>query len=159
MKIHKNTQPVQSADSCENSTTQIAFPRIVREPIAPEAVVNLVRTRNSGCVVTYVGLIRDNSHGKAVRSVEYSDPLGTAEMGLKSIIEEAMKRWPLNSMAIFHRVGVLSVNDINLTVAIGAGHRGEGLAACAFAVDEFKARLPTIKKETYADGTVYSSQD
>jgi molybdopterin synthase catalytic subunit len=139
--------------------TPKVFARIVHEPISPEAVVNLVRTRDSGCVVTYVGLIRDNSHGKAVRSVEYTDPNGTAEQGLKSIIEEAMKRWPLNSMAIYHRVGVLNVNDINLTVAIGAGHRGEGLAACAFAVDEFKTKLPTSKKETYTDGTVYKAQD
>jgi molybdopterin synthase catalytic subunit len=139
--------------------TQEVFARIVRESISPETVINLVRTRDSGCVVTYVGLIRDNSHGKAVRSVEYSDPDGTAEQGLKSIIVEAMRRWPLNAMAIYHRVGVLNVNDINLTVAIGAGHRGEGLAACAFAVDEFKAKLPTTKKETYADGTVYNAQD
>jgi molybdopterin synthase catalytic subunit len=139
--------------------TQQVFARIVREPISPEAVVNLVKTRDSGCVVTYVGLIRDNSHGKAVRSVEYSDPDGTAEQGLKSIIDEAMGRWRLNAMAIYHRVGVLNVNDINLTVAIGAGHRGEGLAACAFAVDEFKAKLPTTKKETYTDGAVYNAQD
>ena len=139
--------------------TQKVFVRIVHEPISPEAVVNLVRTSDSGCVVTYVGLIRDNSHGQAVRSVEYSDPSGTAEAGLKAIIEEAMKRWPLNAMAIYHRVGVLNVNDINLTVAVGAGHRGEGLAAVAFAVDEFKARLPTTKKETYTDGAIYNAQD
>jgi molybdopterin synthase catalytic subunit len=139
--------------------TEKIFARIVCEPISPEAVVNLVRTRGSGCVVTYVGLIRDNSHGKTVKSVEYRDPKGNAEAELKAIIEEAMKRWPLNAMAIYHRVGVLNVNDINLTVAIGAGHRGEGLAACAFAVDEFKAKLPTTKAETYADGTVYNAQD
>jgi molybdopterin synthase catalytic subunit len=141
-----------------NNTNQNVFAKIVHEIISPEFVVNLVRTQNSGCVVTYVGLIRDNSHGKKVSSVEYTDPDGTAELGLKSIIEEAMRRWPLNSMAIYHRVGVLSVNDINLTVAIGAGHRGEGLAACAFAVDEFKAKLPTTKKETYVDGTVCDPQ-
>lgn len=139
--------------------TQTVFARIVNEPISPDAVVNLVRTRDSGCVATYVGLIRDNSHGKAVKSVEYRDVNGTAEAGLKSIIEAAMKRWPINAMAIYHRVGMLSVNDINLTVAVGAGHRGEGLAAVAFAVDEFKAKLPTTKKETYADGSSYNAQD
>ena len=135
------------------------FAKIVHEPISPDSVINLVRTRTSGCVATYVGLIRDNSHDKAVRSVEYRDPAGKAEEGLKSIIEEAMKRWPLNAMAIYHRIGVLSVNDINLVVAVGAGHRGEGLAATAFAVDQFKAKLPTTKKETYADGAVYNAQD
>ena len=135
------------------------FAKILREPISPDSVINLVRTRTSGCVATYVGLIRDNSHDKSVQSVEYRDPTGRAEEGLKSIIEEAMKQWPLNAMAIYHRIGVLSVNDINLVVAVGAGHRGEGLAATAFAVDQFKAKLPTTKKETYADGTVYNPED
>lgn len=135
------------------------FAKIVHGSISPDSVIDLVRTRSSGCVATYVGLIRDNSHGKAVRSVEYRDTTGKAEEGLRSIIEEAMKRWPLNAMAIYHRIGVLSVNDINLVVAVGAGHRGEGLAATAFAVDQFKAKLPTTKQETYADDTVYNSQD
>jgi molybdopterin synthase catalytic subunit len=138
---------------------QKIFAKIVDGTISPEEVVNLVRTRDSGCVVTYVGLIRDNSHGKPVKSVEYRDVNGKAKAGLKSIIEEAMKKWPINAMAIYHRVGVLNVNDINLTVAVGAGHRGEGLAAVAFAVDEFKAKLPTTKKETYADGTTHSAKD
>jgi len=135
------------------------FAKIVQEPISPDSVINLVRTRNSGCVATYVGLIRDNSHDKAVRSVEYRDTAGKAEEGLKSIIEEAMRRWPLNAMAIYHRIGVLSVNDINLVVAVGAGHRSEGLAATAFAVDQFKAKLPTAKKETYTDGTARDAQE
>lgn len=138
---------------------QNVFARIVHETIKPEEVVNLVRTRDSGCVATYVGLIRDNSHDKPVKSVEYRDPTGKAEAGLKAIIEDAMKRWPINAMAIYHRIGVLNVNDINLTVAVGAGHRGEGLAAVAFAVDEFKAMLPTTKTETYTDGTSYKAQD
>ncbi len=146
-------------DPTTKSPANNMFAKIVHEPISPESVINLVRTRTSGCVATYVGLIRDNSHDKAVRSVEYRDITGNAEQGLKSIIEEAMKRWPINSMAIYHRVGLLSVNDINLVVAVGAGHRGEGLAATAFAVDQFKAKLPTTKKETYADGTAYNAQD
>jgi molybdopterin synthase catalytic subunit len=139
--------------------SQKVFAKIVSQPISPEAVVNLVRTRDSGCVATYVGLIRDNSRGNTVRSVEYTDPKGTAEAGLKTIIEEAMRRFPINAMAIYHRIGILNVNDCNLVVAVGAGHRGEGLAAVAFAVDEFKAKLPTNKVETYSDGVTYSGHD
>ena len=135
------------------------FAKISQSPLKPEEVVNLVRTRDSGCVVTYVGLIRDNSRGREVRPVEYRDPEGTAESGLLAIVGEAMSRFPLNAMAIFHRIGVLKVNDINLVVAIGAGHRGEGLDACRFAVDEFKAKLPTTKIETYTDGTTFQGHD
>ena len=135
------------------------YARITEEVLSPENVIARVRTRDSGCVVTYVGLIRDNSHGKEVKSVSYRDDTGKAEDVLRKIILEAMSRWPLNAMAMHHRVGILNVNDCNLVVAIGAGHRGEGLAACAFAVDEFKAKLPTSKLEVYTDGTSSGSGD
>lgn len=136
-----------------------AFAKISHGPLKPEEVISLVRTRDSGCVVTYVGLIRDNSRGQAVRSVEYRDAKGTAEAGLLAIVNDAMHSFPLNAMAIYHRVGVLQVNDINLVVAIGAGHRGEGLDACRFAVDQFKAKLPTTKTETYEDGSTFQGHD
>jgi len=136
-----------------------AFAKITKEPLKPEEVINLARTRESGCVVTYVGLIRDNSRGRKLRSGEYHDPTGEAEDGLLAIVSEAMKKYPLNAMAMYHRVGILQVNDINLVIAIGAGHRGEGLDACRFAVDQFKARLPTSKTETYADGTSYQGHE
>ena len=34
---------------------------ITKDPISPELVVNKVKTSGSGCVVTYVGLIRSFS--------------------------------------------------------------------------------------------------
>lgn len=137
----------------------LAFAKITSEQLVPEEIINLVRTLDSGCVVTYVGLIRDNSRSHSVSSVEYRDEGGNAETKLLSIVNEAMERFPLNAMAMFHRTGILQVNDVNLVVAIGAGHREEGLEACRFAVDEFKSRLPTSKTERYTDGTVYYGHD
>ena len=105
--------------------------------------------------MTYVGLIRDNSHGKPVLSVEYTDADGRAEAGLRNIANEIKQKWPVNSVAIYHRVGKLEVGDINFVVAISAAHRGEGYAASQYAVDRFKESLPTTKKETYQDGSVF----
>jgi molybdopterin synthase catalytic subunit len=129
--------------------------KITGKPLSPEAVVNQAKTPDSGCVVTYVGLIRDNSRGKLVKSVEYRDVDGKAEERLQAIADEVKKQFPVTSIVIYHRIGVLKVGDINLVVAIGAGHRGEGLAAVGRTVDLFKDRLPTIKKETYTDGTAF----
>lgn len=129
--------------------------QITDKPISPEAVVNHAKTSDSGCVVTYVGLIRDNSRGKSVYSVEYCDTDGQATDKLDVIAKEVQRKYPVNKVVIFHRVGQLKVNDINLVVAIAVAHRTEGLAAVAYAVDLFKDRLPTSKKETYTDGTVY----
>ena len=130
--------------------------KITDKPISLELVVNAVRTPESGCVVTYVGLIRDNSRGKPVLSVEYEDARGTAEDGLRQIAEEIKRRFSVNGVAICHRIGKLNVGDINLVVAIAAGHRKEGFAASQFAIDRFKESLPTAKRETYQDGSVWT---
>lgn len=130
--------------------------KITTRPISPEEVINGVKTSGSGCVATYVGLIRDNSHGKSVLSVEYTDADGKAEAGLEKIAGEIKQKWPVNAVSIYHRTGKLNVGDINFVVAIAAAHRGEGFAAVQYAVDRFKERLPTAKKETYRDGSVFT---
>jgi len=126
---------------------------ITQKPISPERVISQVKTDGSGCVATYVGLIRNSSRGKAVTSVEYEDVTGTAEDGLKAIAGEIRQKWPVENIAICHRVGNLKVGDINFMVAVASAHRREGFAACAYAVDRFKEILPTKKTETYTDGS------
>jgi molybdopterin synthase catalytic subunit len=122
---------------------------ITEAPLSPEKVINQTKTTGSGCVVTYVGLIRDNSQGKKVKSVEYRDPDGSAKDKLQKIASEAQQKWEMENISVFHRIGILKVGDINLVVAIAAAHRGEGLAACQYVIDQFKSRLPTQKKELY----------
>ncbi len=127
---------------------------ITGKPIAPEQLVKKVKTDGSGCVVCYVGLIRDHSQGKPVLSVEYQDTEGKAASRLEEIATAARENWPINNIAISHRTGKLGVGDINLVVAIAAAHRKEGFAACQYVIDQFKEKLPTRKKETYQDGSV-----
>jgi molybdopterin synthase catalytic subunit len=126
--------------------------QITNKLISPEKIIEQVSTSNSGCVVVYVGLIRDNSQGKEVLAVEYRDTDGRAVESLREIAGEIRQKWPVNGVAIRHRVGRLKVGDINFVVAIAAAHREEGFAACQYAVDRFKERLPTRKKETYRGG-------
>ncbi|MFC2065545.1 molybdenum cofactor biosynthesis protein MoaE [Chloroflexota bacterium] len=131
---------------------------ITEEPISPELVVNEVKTGSSGCVVTYVGLIREYSRGKPVLSVEYYADGRRAEDRLGEIAGEIKQKWTVNGVAIYHRTGKLRVGDINLVVAVAAAHRREGFAACQYAIDQFKQKLPTKKKETYQDGSVWREE-
>ncbi len=126
---------------------------ITTKPIFPDSLVSHIKTSGSGCVAVYVGLIRDNSNGKPVASVEYSDPKGTAKVQLERIAGEIRRRWQVEGIAICHRIGKLEVGDINFVVAIASAHRQEGFAAAQYAVDRFKELMPTRKKETYRDGS------
>jgi len=128
---------------------------ITNAVISPQTIVEEVKTDGSGCVVTYVGLIRDNSNDKKVRSVEYRDMDGKAVARLQRIANETKQKWELEDIAFVHRVGTLEVGDINLVIVVAAGHRQEGFAACQFMIDRFKETLPTHKTETYQDGSVY----
>jgi molybdopterin synthase catalytic subunit len=127
---------------------------ITQKPISPELVVNKVKTDGSGCVVTYVGLIRNYSQGKPVVSVEYEDATGTAEDRLGEIASEIRQKWHVENVAICHRIGKLKVGEINLLVAVASAHRKEGFAACQYAIDRFKEIMPAQKKETYTDGSI-----
>ena len=128
---------------------------ITEKAISPELVVNRVKTDSSGCVATYIGLIREYSRGKAVVSVEYKDPQGAAENKLREIGDEIRQRWQLNNLAICHRIGKLRVGDINIIIAVASAHRQEGFAACQYAIDRFKQMMPTHKIETYQDGSIW----
>lgn len=124
---------------------------ITETPLSPEKIVEKVKSSGSGCVVTYVGLIRDQSQGKQVLSVEYQDLDGNAVNTLQEIADEAKRRWPVENVAISHRIGKLKVGEINLVVAVASAHRQEGFAACQYIIDQFKDRLPTKKIEKYLD--------
>ena len=128
---------------------------ITEKPISPELVVNKVKTDSSGCVVTYIGLIRNYSQGKQVLSVEYEDTGHKAKDRLQQIAREVRRKWQLDNLAICHRVGKLKVGDINVVIAIASAHRQEGFAACQYAIDQFKEILPTKKRETYTDGSIW----
>ena len=129
---------------------------ITEKALSPETVVGRAKTEGSGCAVTYVGLIRDESRGKPVLYVEYRDPIGNAGDVLSQIAGEAGEKWPVENIAISHRIGKLQVGDINLVVVVASAHRGEGFSACQYIIDQFKERLPTEKTETYRDGTVFN---
>ena len=125
---------------------------ITDKPISPQLVIDQVKTSGSGCVLTYVGVIRDVSRGRPVLSVEYQDVAGTAEDSLRAIADEVRQKWPVENIAFCHRVGKLKVGDINLVIAVAAAHRQDGFAACQYAIDCFKQVMPTHKTETYQDG-------
>ncbi len=127
---------------------------ITEKPISPEQVIDKVRNPRAGCVVTYVGLIRDDSQGKPVLSVTYRDSRGDARKKLQEIADEARQKWPVEGIAITHRTGKLMVGDINLVVVVASAHRIEGFAACQYIIDQFKQRLPTHKTEAYLDGSI-----
>lgn len=112
----------------------------------------------AGGLVVFEGVVRDHHQGRAVRHLDYQ---GYAPLALgvgRGILAAARQRWPLLAACACHRVGHLDVGEAAVWVGTAAAHRGEAFAACAWIMDEIKARVPVWKRETFADGTVEWSQ-
>lgn len=117
-----------------------------------ESTEAVARTAD-GAVVTFVGVVRDLSEGKAVSGLEYEayEPMATDVM--RSIGRDAADRWRVGRVVMAHRVGRLSVGEVSVIVAVSAPHRGEAFDACEFCIDTLKKSVPIWKKELFADGT------
>lgn len=124
---------------------------ITKEVLSPDRIVAGTGTSGSGCIVTYAGVIRNNSHNKKVASVEYQNANGDAVKVLQQIADEALQKWALEKVSIVHRIGKVKIGDYNLIIAVAAGHRQEGFAACQYIIDNFKKRLPTVINENYLE--------
>lgn len=112
----------------------------------------------AGGLVVFEGVVRDHHQGRAVRHLDYQ---GYAPLALgvgRGILAAARQRWPLLAACACHRTGHLEVGEAAVWVGTAAAHRAEAFAACAWIMDEIKARVPVWKRETFADGAVEWSQ-
>jgi molybdopterin synthase catalytic subunit len=116
------------------------------------ALLAAVSAPDRGGVALFVGTVRDHHDGRAVLRLEYSAYADMAEAEARRITQEAEERWPV-ALAMRHRVGALEVGDLAVVIAAGSAHRDAALAACSWAIEDVKRRVPIWKHEHYADGT------
>ena len=127
--------------------------RILAEAVDSETVRRLVASDRSGAIVTFVGVVRDHHEGRAVSYLEYEAYAPMAERVFAQIAADAGSRWPLDGIAIHHRIGRLEVGEASVAIAVSAAHRAEAFEACRFVIDRLKALAPIWKRETGPDGT------
>jgi molybdopterin synthase catalytic subunit len=131
---------------------------ITAAPLSVDQLAAEVQTPADGAVVTFVGLVRDNHQGKRVVALEYEAYPELAERELRALSEDIAAKYGLHGIGIRHRTGRLAIGEISVVIAVAAPHRAEAFAACAEALDRFKATVPVWKKEWYEDGSTWLGQ-
>ena len=122
------------------------------EPLSLDRAVDEVRDDAAGAIATFTGTTRAHSRGREVVRLEYEAYEGMAEAVMAEIAEGLRARHDLVGVAIHHRIGVVSIGETSVVIAVSAAHRHEALAACREAIDELKVRVPLWKKEVYDGG-------
>ena len=111
---------------------------------------DLIATRTMsvgmGAVVSFLGVVRGSEEGKAISAIDYEAFEKMAQHQFNLLFEEMAKRWPIESVRLVHRIGVVKINEPSLWVEIVTPHRGEAFAACQWLIDEMKRVVPIWKK-------------
>jgi molybdopterin synthase catalytic subunit len=103
-----------------------------------------------GAAVSFLGMVRGSEAGARISALEYEVFQRMVEHQMSLVFDEMEKRWPVESVRLVHRVGLVKVGEASLWVEVVAPHRGEAFAACQWLIDELKRVAPIWKKAVAA---------
>jgi len=133
--------------------------RVQVEDFDVGALLEMVKRPKSGCVVSFVGTVRETSKGRQISRMSIEVYEDMARSQLEAIRLEALEKYGVDQIAAVHRYGDLDVGDNIVYIGVAAGHREEGFAACRYVIEELKKRVPIWKKEYTPDGVVWVEGD
>jgi molybdopterin synthase catalytic subunit len=128
---------------------------ITREPIDIAGLRARLLAGESGAVVIFDGVTRNNTKGRRTLYLEYE---GYTEMALKTMAQissEIHEKWPINRVGIIHRLGRIEISESSVVIVVTSAHRRPAFEACHYAIDRLKKIVPIWKKEYFVDGEVW----
>jgi MoaE-MoaD fusion protein len=125
---------------------------ITESALSLDRLVAAVGQNTSGAVASFLGIVREFARGRQVQYLEYDAYPGMATGIMRQIGDEIRARWPVDRIAMVHRIGRLGIGEASVAIAVSSPHRREALQACAYAIERLKEVVPIWKKEVWTDG-------
>ena len=121
--------------------------KVTEALVSPQLLLNGLKTDSSGSIVMHLGIVRPDSNGRKVVSIEYEADINASERELSNIANEILTKWEIQDIVLYRRVGKLNLGDVILIAAVGAPHRKEAFEACDYAVECMRSMKSVRKKE------------
>jgi molybdopterin synthase catalytic subunit len=128
---------------------------ITREPIDIASLRARLLEGDSGAVVIFDGVARNNTKGRRTLYLEYE---GYTEMAIKTLEQigsEVHEQWSINRVGIIHRLGRIEITESSVVICVTSAHRRAAFDACQYAINRLKKIVPIWKKEYFEDGAVW----
>jgi len=129
-------------------------PFVQSRPLSMDGLLAEVTGPGLGGIVTFTGVVRNQSRSQMIEHLEYEAYVPMAEKQMQAILAQARERWPEVRLAMSHRIGRLEIGEAAVMMAAAAPHRAAAFEACRFAIDTLKQSVPIWKKE-FAEGGAY----
>jgi molybdopterin synthase catalytic subunit len=120
---------------------------ITQEPIDEAGLLAGRRmSAGMGAAIYFVGVVRAREGESVISAIDYEGFQRMIGHQFGLIFDAVEKRWPVESIRLAHRIGVVKVGEPSLWVEIISPHRGEAFEACQFLIEEMKRVVPIWKK-------------
>jgi molybdopterin synthase catalytic subunit len=132
---------------------------LTEQEISVDQVISRLADPAIGALATFVGVVRGETGGRETLYLEYEAYPEMAEATLRQVGREVQARWPeVRQVAIVHRTGRLEIGETAVVIALSAAHRQQVFDALRYAIDRLKEIVPIWKKEVWADGAEWKSE-
>jgi len=131
-----------------SAVTAMNLEIIITESAIDEAILEqgCPMSDGMGAVVRFLGVVRGREEDGPIRAIRYEAYEAMARHQFDVILEEVARRWPVGSVRLVHRVGVVPVGEPSLWVEVVSPHRAEAFAACQYLIDDMKRVVPIWKR-------------
>jgi molybdopterin synthase catalytic subunit len=123
-----------------------------------DQIVAATRKPSMGCLVLFLGTVRNVADDKSVIRIELEADEKEATKQLQQIRDETIEKFDVTDVSIVHRVGALPVGENIVIIAVGAGHRPEAFAGCRYVIERLKEFVHIWKKEITMDDEYWVSE-
>jgi molybdopterin synthase catalytic subunit len=129
----------------------------ILDSVLPVAeVIEAIKAGEDGAVCVFDGIVRNNTRGRETLYLDYEAYREMALTQMRGLADEAIARFGVRDVALLHRLGRLEVGESSVLIAVASAHRAQAFEACRWLIDTLKKQVPIWKRETFADGAVWS---
>jgi molybdopterin synthase catalytic subunit len=128
---------------------------LTREAIDVRAIEERLLQGLDGASVTFQGVVRNNTRGRATLRLEYECYESMAIRMMAEIGRAIAGEFAISRIAMVHRLGTLEIGEASVVVIATAPHRRPAFDAALEGINRLKKLVPVWKKEHFADGEVW----
>ncbi|HEY1242681.1 MAG TPA: molybdenum cofactor biosynthesis protein MoaE [Bryobacteraceae bacterium] len=149
--------PVSGGSDPESAEIESAghYFALTRCPIATRKVIDRILTGGDGAVVTFEGVVRNNTKGRPTLFLDYECYEAMALKMMAKIGCEIASSHAVTRIAMVHRLGRMLIGEASVAVIVTAPHRKAAFDAALEGINRLKKLVPIWKKEHFADGEVW----
>jgi molybdopterin synthase catalytic subunit len=131
------------------------FFALTRDPIDVAGIERSLLRGEDGAVVTFQGVARNNTKGRATRRLDYECYEPMAIQVMAGLGREIAGAHAISRIAMVHRLGRMEIGETSVAIVVTAPHRKPAFEAALEGINRLKRTVPIWKKEHFADGEIW----